>query len=734
MPRCPSAPTDDASPEAEHSNDYVSYDEAICGLDTMVDAHPNYIKRDVVGQSVGWPNVAGGHDTFEVFVVRVSNYDSELANEDKIRILFQLSIHGNEKGGREGGLRVIEDLVRNMGLATANPELRGYLDYMELLFVFPNPDGWQHENVEYRSSDACYLSATAIVTGSCQAGQPGAETQSFVRVNGHGSDINREWPTVGWAREGYTPMSEPEAISLIAYLMNETNLAYASDIHGMLTPADGTTPALGCTPGPFPPTDPSGFDATCFENAVTGAKGHFVLTMLPAGRQDSYEMTQSTALAELVKERLNNNPNLASWSTLPSVQGAWGGEYNDWGTVWDTIGYTDSGFTSDFYAQDTGLNTPGIDFELAYNHITVDNYYPGAGAAFNQLHVETVRQIVRAFMDQAALDIDVTVDVKATRTAYLDNPTVVTNAGDMTVAGWAKTNAADDAFDNAHRIYRAAPADYFVDLKPLAGSNGVPGIIDALQPGDLSTRLASYTNLIIAGSAYDRIAGNPQAIAAIKAWTEKGGNLVLTDAGLQLLEDLGLVESGETDLYYGYAGATNFVARDHELATGIRGLARETYEPVPLGFGVNGFNAPNWFVNASAFNGEVVGVLGLGQGAQPDASKVNYGRIAMGAGKVSFLGSLLPDPTNEDYAPYGIDAYATTYTGNQLLRNMLGWDLKFETPPKALEKLGETRALERNGAAASAVSDSGDAKVPGASLALVLVGLVGLAVAMRRRS
>jgi hypothetical protein len=714
-------------PEAEQSNDYVSYEEAICGLETLVANHPDMIKRDVVAQSVGWPNVAGGHDQFEVFVVRVSNYASELPSEDKLRILFQLSIHGNEKGGREGGLRIIEDLVRDLGHAQKYPELRDYLNYMELLFVFPNPDGWTHEEVSYRHADACYLSATGIATGDCQAGETGAETQSFVRVNGHGVDVNREWPTVGWSHEPYTAMSEPEAIGLIAYLQNETNLAYASDIHGMLNPADGTTPVLACTPGNVPP-DVGGFDPICMANAVAGAQGHFVLTMLPAGRQDPYEMAQSTALAELVKERLNSDPYFATWTSIPSVQGAWGGEYNDWGTVWDTIGYTDSGFTSDFYAQDTGLNTPGIDFELAYNHITVDNYYPGLGALFNAYHVETVREIVRAFMDQAALDIQLSVDAKGTRTAVLDNPTVVTNAGNLGVSGWAAENPADDAFDTAHVVYEAAPADYWKDLKRYMRSGDAPAILDIVQPAALSA-LANYDNLVIAGSASERILGDPAAISALRAWVEAGGNLVLTDGALRLLEPLGLAAEGSVDVYMGYAGATNFVDREHDLAQGIRGLARETYEPVPLGFGIDAFNAPNWFVAAGGFEGEVVGVAGEGQGSRPNPEMVNFGRAKLGAGTVSFLGSLLPDPSNEGYTPYGVDSYATTYTGNQLLRNMLGWDIVFAAPPKALEQLGTARALQ--GAAANDAA-APTASIPGAPLALVLVGLAGLALARRR--
>lgn len=709
-------------PEAMQTNDYVSYEEALCGLDVLLGENPDRMKLDVVAQSVGWDALGGSHETFDVFVVRVSNYESEIATEDKIRIVFQLSIHGNEKGGREGGLRVIEDLVRGIGHAEAYPEMMDYLNHMELLFVFPNPDGWTHEEVQYRANDACYTSVT------CTPGETGLETQNFVRVNGNGFDVNRQWPTIGWVRERYEPMSQPEAIGLVNYLKNETNIKYASDIHGMLNPADGGPGDL-CGLGEVPP-DVMGFDPTCFASAVSGSKGHFVLTMLPAGRQDPKEMLANTQLAELVKERLNSDPYFAEWQTLPnSLGGAWGGEYNDWGTVWDTIGYTDSGFTSDWYAQDHGLNAAGVDFELAYNHITFDNYYPGLAQRMNDYHVETVREIVRAFMDQANQDLQLSVDAKGTKTAFLDNPTLVTNAGDLKASGWAAENPNDDAWDVGSKVYTAAPNDFFEDLVGFVRDGDKVGILDPVSPAGLAS-LGEYDNLVVAGSAYKTIVNDTPAKNAIKAWVEAGGNLVLTDEALQLLVDLGLAPEGSVDVHMGYAGATNFVAPDHALVQGTRGLARETYEPVPLGFPIDALSSPNWFVDAASFEGEIVGVAGEGQGASPNADLVNFGTAKLGSGTVSFLGALLPDPVAGEAVFYGVDSYATTYTGNQLLRNMLGWDVVFAATPVVAEELVGRAAAAETVQGASA--DDG-ARVPGPALGVALVAFALVALARRQR-
>lgn len=703
-------------PEARESNDFVSYAEARQCLDALAKQNPDWLKIDVIGKSVGWDVVTGGHDKFDVFVVKVTNHKSNVSDADKTRLVFQLSIHGNEKGGREGGLRVIEDFARNIGMAQEHPELRKMLDWMELLFVFPNPDGWNHEEIQYRANDACYFS----VTNTC--GKTGVESQNFVRVNGNGSDVNRQFPTVGWACPCYKAMHEPEAIGVVDYLRNVPNLKYASDIHGMLNPADGTTPAADCASGARPP-DVGGFDPTCFQNAATGARGHFILTMIPAGRMDPEEMVQNTALAELVKQRLNGDPYFAAWQTAPtSAQGAWGGEFDGWGTVWDTLGYTDSGFTSDWYAQDSGLNVPGVDFEMAYNHITVDDYYPGAGMVFNDYHVQAVRDIVRAFMDQAAQDVSAHVESNGLRTAWLKNPVEVTNEGNQTLPDWAKDNAADDAYDAAHKVYHARPDDYWVDLAAKLKHEGKPGVLVGLTADDVRTgKLDGYDNFVVTNSTTEGL--DAAAVAKIQAWTQKGGHLLLTDGAMRLMPALGVAKEGSVGSLLNYAGHTNFVNTKHPLAQGIRGLARETFEPVPLGFPISKLSAPNWFVQKDGFQGDAVGVVGVDQAGTPDAKRVNYGEAKLGEGKVVFLGALLPTPANGENVPYGVDAYATTYTGNQLVRNALGFAEVVSTQPAV------------PGAPVKAAPTSEPAKgVPDVALPLVALALVGTALLLRRRS
>jgi hypothetical protein len=727
-------------PEALQTNDYISYAEARAGLDILASAHSDVMKVIEVGPSVGWVNAATGQkEPSQVIIVEMTNTKSAIAREDKIVVLYMLSIHGNEKGGREGGLRVIEDLATTQGIVLAKPELKKYLDYMILLFLFPNPDGWTHEEPQYRND----CPGPAEVEGAGEAGC--AETGNFVRVNANGVDLNRQGPTVGWSRGqgSHASMSQPESRGYFNYIKaNYDKVDYATDIHGMLNPADGQQNVVNpdAAPGqgqglPDPMEAPNVVNTDAVANNDVEARGHFVLTMLPAGRFTPSEMVDITSLAELVKERLNADPVFAEWQSIDQSTTAWGGEFNEWGTVWDTIGYTDSGFSSDFFAQDQGLNAPGVDFELSYNHIVFDNYYPGPAARINDYHVNAVRFIVAAFMDQAAKQIKNSIETHGKRTAYLDNPKIVTNADDVVALdGWAKNNTFDDAWDIDHKVIQATPNDYFADLKPFVTDGDRPGSLMPIVARELGTpTLSNYDNLIIAGSAAETISGNAQAIAALKDWVSSGGNLVVTDSALTLLGEMDVVPSASIHQGFYYAGCSNLV-REHALNVGVRGLARMLFEPVPLGYTISSNSAPGYYFDIDAMKaagGDIAGYGGAGQGCVERMNQTNLGIVKVGSGKVTFIGAMLPDPSEEFYHPYGLDSYATTYSANQILRNALGWEQVYAQPPKILDDLGKEVKAELG--AELGAQTTAPARTPGfETLALLFAGAF-VALAGRRK-
>lgn len=700
-------------PEPLQTNDYIGYFEAMDGLEYLNATYPDRVELIKIGKSIGWPNRVGGQvEPQDVFIVEVTNEKSPTPKEAKIQLLFMLSIHGNEKGGREGGFRVVEDFAKgDVGLLAQKPELLELLDYFLLIFLFPNVDGWTHDEPQYYQGGTMYL-----------------------RQNANGVDLNRQWPTSGYMQDdrSHQTLSEPETAAAANYLKDHyANIYYASDIHGMLNPADGN-------PAPPAPEASPGYSQAVLDWLNDDEKGHFILGLLPAGQHSQEEMVRVTRLGELVRERLQQHPAMAPWTAAPST-GVWGGAFVRWGTVWETINYQVSGGSHDYFVSDAGLNAPSFSFEMSYNHVVCDAEYLGCGAAMNHFHVEGVRMIVATFMEAALSETRVSLETNGHRAAYLFNPKVWTSAEDRALEGWALENPNDDKWDYAHAPYIATPNAYFEDVRQYVRDGDRPGVFEPLRFEDLSAEsLARYDTFVVGGSAYELVNASSAARATIKAWVEGGGSLVVTDSAIRALGHLELVAEDAVDVGQTYMGYTDIIDTDHPLAANMRGFSRQTYEGVPLGYALS-TSAPNWFVQMAEAEskGDPVGIINVGGNAAGlgGTPAANFGEILLGKGKVRYLGALLPDPTQENYHPYGLASYATTYAGNQFFLNMLDFELVFEAPPKVLEDLGKARPAA--GASAGVANDAdgsgGGRGIPGFEAAFVLVAGLGLLAVLRRR-
>ncbi len=746
------------------ASDYVSFREFEAGVRALAAQYPNYLQVHTVADSYGLCPVpapgnpaaecTGAKDHFPIYMLEITNFDSPMPLANRQSMLFMLSIHGVEKGGREGGMRVLEDLVSDIGFAlepvqdgaglptdiekpTGGPvqTYRDLLDFQRIFLLFPNADGWMHDEAPYVASNP----------PSCGSPPNGV---LFCRTNGHGTDLNRQAPTAGWQNPNRNVVGEPESIGYYNWMLTQNiTWAYAIDVHGMLN------------------------------------HNNFGAIMMPAGALTPQEMQRSVRLAETLKDRLNNDPHFAQWESLfstgeqaeqtacvPDGQGvvpdgcAAGGtlanagssQFAEYYTVIDAIGYTDSGFNGDYFAQDTGLNAPGYDIELAYNHITTESQYEGPGSVFNDFHVKVVREIVKSFMDAAALDVRISFETRGLRTAYVESSFVATSADDAkpTPGGWADENPGDDLWDyGTNGGFAARPAKYFEDLKPFVRSGAEPGVLTKLTAsGVTASALESYDQLVIPGSAIRDLEASPAKVEAIKAWAEAGGNLVLTDEAMRFLDLSGItskaVESstqymggvGITDLslpvFYEYQDDSNDANRN------VRGGVKQTYEPTPLGFETGANAAPIWGIDPAALEdaGGVAYATACGTtniADRCDGDDVALGKIPLGSGQVQFIGALLPDPTEEFYHPYGLDPYATTYSGNQILRNMLYWGNTLDSPPVVINAAGEIQqSANEPQTAAEAGATEAETKTkdsPGLEAVAVIGALAALALVARRR-
>jgi hypothetical protein len=192
--------------------------------------------------------------------------------------------------------------------------------------------------------------------------------------------------------------------------------------------------------------------------------------------------------------------------------------------------------------------------------------------------------------------------------------------------------------------------------------------------------------------------------AALKSFASNGGTLVLTDHALDALVDLGVVPASALVKGVEYGGWISFTDEKGAatfgapLATGLDRAGasngsgagfdrrRQTYDPGAVGYPIaatpgpdctsgDSCHAPQEMVNLDAWRkagGSVVGqtaVVVKRNSSEPTG--VAYGEVPLDRGRVRIAGGLLPTPTEAYNHPYGLEGYALSWTGWQVLANML---------------------------------------------------------------
>jgi hypothetical protein len=266
--------------------------------------------------------------------------------------------------------------------------------------------------------------------------------------------------------------------------------------------------------------------------------------------------------------------------------------------------------------------------------------------------------------------------------------------------------------------------------------------------------LEGVDTLVLADDAAPGVpaAERPRWTQALRDFVTGGGNLVLTDGAMTALADLGLVPENAVRRGFFYAGWIDFddgkgatYAR-HPLAADVQkeGAAEgqatvhgsfyqhrhQTYAAGPLGFYVSATGSSNascsfdrcdspvWVVDPKAWTaaGGTVAGRSVGNRTTTPATAPEFGvalgEVKLGAGQVRVAGALLPTPSQANYHPYGLAGQALTYTGYEVLENLLQ----------------HRRAVVA--ASRSELPATGDGR-PGASLAAGLA-LVVLAISVRR--
>ena len=650
-------------PEAAVAKSYVQYlpdpagfAEYQHGIEYLAERYSRWISvftltdhfRDGRAKTVGEDGVrpyekGDSEDGFEIFVIKITDHNKPDAGKETL--FFSLAVHGNERGGLEGGLRTAEDLAM---AAESGGTITDGLDNYEST-TGTKPKFHEYEVKDVLAKEVVYLAAFNI-DGWQVGDQYHQPPLPYQRGNGLGTDLNRQMPTIGRINEARNPLQESE-MRYGTRLMHEVadagingKMAYGADVHGELT-----------------------------SNA-------YVDIMYPAGEFDSVDHRRLMAIAERTKSVIDET--LYAGIVNQIEEGSGGNSSNPesevpskpaaWATVWDTLGYTDSGFIGDYMATDLGVT--GMDYEIFLNHTVPDKAW---NVYLQENHINATRAIIKTAMAYALYQAkefnrsNVTLPTGG-RVGYVLNERPVTNTdrnGPGTLPGPGGKGIGADGKPVRQRPYSANNMQWFVDTSRLLARPFIP-----VRPRRvaLDRTALNHIDVFVAPDrirpldAQKRPAPVRRYFRNLKAWVDRGGTLVLTDRALKALHKMDVVPKPAVRNITVYQPYVDIVDFEHPMVARLRPNARQLVETIPLGYCIGTQCSPMTVVDQAAFEeagGYTVGTTGNDQ--------TSIGEIPLGKGLIRIIGGALPMPTEKYDHRYGLRDYAMTYTGLYIMENSI---------------------------------------------------------------
>lgn len=617
--------------EPEQSVSFLQFDGPTESLEdalTAIEAiAPRYLEVMTLAEATGNP----AHQSFggrPVYVVRVT--DEQAPRAGKAQVAVSLSVHGLEAAGREGGVRYVEDLARwGAGepdkLLYAGDTGKPFSEVMrrtETWIAFTNSDGWA-------AGDLTQLGGTGFQRGNDDGGK----------------DLNRDFATVGWYdRTGGRGVaeSEPEIRGWTALVESFPNLKTSTDIHGELTTPNDAFSDLIIPAGQWTPK-----------------------------RQDQVNQLSLNMIRTVERKFAEEGIVLADVLALLPVDGSTPRRPANVAASYDIVGYDDSGFMGDWFSQTQ--DSVHMDVENFLSNLAPNNAF---APVIEQAHVAAVRGNIEATIVEALVTDAVVPKATYGRVAYVDDPQ--RTSSDPAVQDGVPGTGAPVVAGETQVPYDVSRLDYFAELERAFGADISPVTASTVAGG---ADLSGFDTVVVTDMEVPRGSGVDKAayVRALDAFAKAGGQLVLTDRALGLLDDLGVVETAALTVDRTDAGHVDFAAPlgDHPFERGLVGAPSQTYYEVMLGY-PSRVQAPNYGVERAAWEaagGTTVATVGPQDGESPNTA---LGTLPRGKGRITTFGAILPQavealPDVETPHPFGLASYAVTITGGQVLDNVLAF-------------------------------------------------------------
>lgn len=636
------------------------------------------------------PEDTGDGQDFQV----VSVTDRTVPDANKEFVLFMVS-HPAEWCGREAMPRFFEDLVRwadgepghllDAGVGTRGEDrlevtVGELLARTRLIFIDVSPDGWV-------AGDRNHTDLAAL------------NMRSYSQYNGAGINSNRVAYELGWVfpddpvirSVGYSTLTQPEGIAPIFYLkglrdrvMRGRPFATAMDFHGPV-PVGANLIMEGYS-------DPAKNDRILDLAERIDEKSYDVLAGYLGEPAVAVHQAQGDTIEEARRalfEQYNTVFGPVDEKALYLTT-----HWSEHSTPWEAIDYTVTSSWGGWAVSPAGLGADGFSHEIPCE-VQSEIFDPPA----IQLFVDNVHAMAETMVVHAAHRRDRDVVRRydlGDRIGFVDSGRRVTDAdGNRSPPPRGVRNPLVGVVQQTP--YDVSPTDWYRDLQAVTDTDVVQ-----LAPKALAGDLDRFATIAVT----DHTDADP---AALRAFAEAGGSVVLTDGALALLPRLVDVPEDAVEKRFAYVGYVDRVD-DHPWWDGTYVRGRQTYGPVGLGFpllmerdqywncgygpregtvpfgsvceeSITQNSSPIWTVDRAAW--ESLGGVTAATADAPTDRKGSFegtgtdetalGTLDVGKGRIVIFGAVLPTPSEDHPHWKGLAPYTVTNTGQHLLTRALTW-------------------------------------------------------------